>query len=74
MSGRELIAAKFEQQRNEWVGALIGFRPPSRRGRRRWHRRNFTKAVRRIAMEAGLPDDLQRQLQKERLPVRPLPK
>ena len=26
---------------------------------KRWHRRNFTKAVRRIARAAGLPDDLQ---------------
>ncbi len=26
---------------------------------RRWHRRNFTKAVRHIARAAGLPDDLQ---------------
>lgn len=26
---------------------------------KRWHRRNFTKAVRRIARSAGLPDDLQ---------------
>ena len=26
---------------------------------RRWHRRNFTKAVRRVAKAAGLPDDLQ---------------
>ena len=26
---------------------------------KRWHRRNFTKAVRRIARASGLPDDLQ---------------
>jgi hypothetical protein len=26
---------------------------------KRWHRRNFTKATRRIARAAGLPDDLQ---------------
>jgi integrase len=26
---------------------------------KRWHRRNFTKAARRIARAAGLPDDLQ---------------
>jgi integrase len=26
---------------------------------KKWHRRNFTKAVRRIARAAGLPDDLQ---------------
>jgi integrase len=26
---------------------------------KRWHRRNFTKAVRRIARAAGLPDSLQ---------------
>ena len=26
---------------------------------KRWHRRNFTKTARRIAREAGLPDDLQ---------------
>src|SRR4029077_813673 len=26
---------------------------------KKWHRRNFTKAVRRVARAAGLPDDLQ---------------